>query len=94
MQNEYGIINIDMKFFSLSIAILFSFLVLILAFENLGAKTLYFLFLLVPADSIPAFFIVLILAALGAVTGAFYTLFFLQLIKEKRDTNGSDIENE
>ncbi len=85
-----------MKFFSLSIGILFIFLVLILAFENLSAKTNYFLLLFFSADSIPAFFIVLILAILGAVTGVFYTLFVMELIKENKgndNNSGDDLGN-
>jgi multisubunit Na+/H+ antiporter MnhF subunit len=83
-----------MKFFSLSVAILFSFLVLILAFENLGAKTMYFLLLFIPADSIPAFFITLILALLGFVTGVFYTLFFMEAVREKSDNGSNESEPE
>jgi uncharacterized integral membrane protein len=83
-----------MKFFSLSVAILFSFLVLILAFENLGAKTTYFLLLFISADSIPAFFITLILALLGAITGVFYTLFFMEAVREKSDNGSNESEPE
>ena len=86
--------NDSMKFFSLSIAVLFIFLVLILAFENLGAKTMYFLLLFVPADAIPAFFLILILALLGAVTSIFYTLFVKELIKQKAANEGAGNENE
>lgn len=82
-----------MKFFSLSTAIFFIFLVLILAFENLGAKTMYFLLLFTSADGIPAFFLTLILTFLGAVTGVFYTLFIMELIKEKKGNDPNETES-
>ena len=72
-----------MQFFTLSIAILFTFLTLILAFENIFAKTQSFLILFAAADAIPPFFLILILTLLGVVAGVFYTLFVLELKREK-----------
>ena len=74
-----------MQFFSLVIAILFTFLTLILAFENLFAKTSSFLILFFVVDAIPPFFLILIITGLGVIAGVFYTLFVMALKKSKLD---------
>lgn len=79
-----------MQFFSLSIAILFTFLTLILAFENLFAKTQSFLILFFVTDAIPPFFLIIIITALGVIAGVFYTLFVMELKRAKMDETKDD----
>lgn len=74
-----------MKIFYLVTSILFSFLILILAVENLAAKTQSFLLLFFSADAIGAFLLVLAIAFLGAVMGVFFTGLVLQLLKKAPD---------
>lgn len=79
-----------MQFLTLSIAILFTFLTLILAFENLFAKTTSFLLLFATVDALPAFFLILILTIIGVIAGVFYTLFLLELKRAKAEENRTD----
>ena len=79
-----------MQFFSLAIAILFTFLTLILAFENLFAKTSFFLILFAGADAIPPFFLILLITALGVIAGVFYTLFVMELKRSRAEDKVSD----
>ena len=81
-----------MQFFSLAIAILFTFLTLILAFENLFAKASFLLILFAPADAIPPFFLILIITILGVIAGVFYTLFVMELKKSRASEDVSDDE--
>lgn len=60
-----------MKAFFISGSIFFTALILILAFENIGATCNGFLFLFTELDA--PFFTVLGLATIGFITGIFYT---------------------
>ncbi len=74
-----------MKSFFTTGSILFTFLILILAFENIGgAKFQSFLFFFVWLDqSINPFFIVIGIAILGGITGMFYSGLISELIRNK-----------
>ncbi len=70
-----------MKGFFLTGSILFTVLILILAFENIGAACQGFMFLFIALpQGTSTFFIVAGLAILGGITGIFYTGLILQLL--------------
>ena len=68
-----------MKAFFLAGSILFTVLILILAFENMGASCTGFLFLFAPMGSM--FFGVMALCAVGVGAGIFYTGLMLKIIQ-------------
>jgi heme/copper-type cytochrome/quinol oxidase subunit 3 len=68
-----------MKAFFLTGSIIFTVLILILAFENMGAQIQGFQFLFTPFGS--AFFIVIGLCTIGVIAGALYTGLILSLAK-------------
>ena len=72
-----------MKAFYLAGSILFTVLILILSFENIGTSCTNFLFLFFPVGS--TFLISIGLAIIGVFAGVFYTAFFMQLIKSKSE---------
>lgn len=74
-----------MKGFFLAGSIIFTVLILIIAFENIGGSCQGFLFLFssMGAGTSP-FFIVAGLAVLGIFTGIFYTGFVLQLLSSAK----------
>lgn len=74
-----------MKNLYLAISILATFAILILAFENIGASTRYFLLLFTSADALKPFFIILIIALLGAITGFFYAMSLLAFMGSRTD---------
>jgi len=80
-----------MKGFFLTASILFTVLILIIAFENIGGSCQGFMFLFysLPQGTSP-FFIVAGLSLLGGVTGIFYTALAMQLLKEKQEDNNGD----
>lgn len=73
-----------MKGFFIAGSVLFTVLILILAFENISGSCQSFLFLFyeMPMGTSP-FFIVAGLSLLGAIAGVFYTGLVLHLIKSK-----------
>ena len=77
-----------MKFFPLAAALFFSFLIFIVAFQNLAAKTTYFLLLFASVDGLSPFFIILIVSFLGTLTGIFATLSVFEFLK--KEDNSSD----
>lgn len=80
-----------MKAFFLTGSIIFTVLILILGFENLGASCNGFLFLFSGLES--PFFIVMGLCMLGMITGIFYTGLVLQLLqsgKEEEEAPGNE----
>ena len=76
-----------MKAFFLTGSILLTSLILILAFENIGATAQGFLMLFVELDS--GFFIVLGLSLIGIITGIFFTGLVMTLIKNKSEDEES-----
>jgi hypothetical protein len=78
-----------MKAFFLGGSIFFTVLILILAFENIGAACQNFLFLFtsISQDTSP-FFIVMGIAFLGGIAGFFYTGFVKELLKPDEDEEG------
>lgn len=77
-----------MKAFFLTGSIVFTVLILILAFENMGIQAKGFLFLFMPFDN--PFFLVLGLCLLGIITGALYTGLILSLAKGGDDEAGGN----
>lgn len=77
-----------MKAFFISGSIIFTVLILILAFENMGAQVNGFQFLFTAFDS--PFFIVLGIAFIGVITGAFYTGLVLRLAKGDDEEAGGN----
>ncbi len=80
-----------MKGFFLTGSIIFTVLILIIAFENIGAACQGFMFLFTTLpQGTSSFFIVAGLAVLGGITGIFYTGLVLQLLrsanKDEEDT--------
>jgi len=74
-----------MKNLYLALSILGTFAVLIVAFENIAASTHYFLLLFTSVDGIGPFFIILIIALLGAITGFFYAMSLLAFLGTRTD---------
>lgn len=74
-----------MKKFYLTLSVLATFAILILAFENIPATTRDFLLLFTNADGLKPFFIILIIALLGAITGFFYAMSLLAFIGSRTD---------
>ena len=68
-----------MKAFFLTGSIVFTVLILILAFENMGAQAKGFLFLFAPFDN--SFFLIIGLCIVGMVAGALYTGLILSLAR-------------
>lgn len=82
-----------MKGFFAAGSIVFTVLILIIAFENIGGSFQGFLFLFssLPQSTSP-FFIVVGIAILGIVTGIFYTGLITQLLKSgEEEENGNEI---
>jgi hypothetical protein len=80
-----------MRAFFLTGSIIFTVLILIIAFENLGAGLQNFLFLFAGVDS--AFFMVIGLSMLGIFTGIFYTGLVTALLrggKEDEESPGAE----
>ena len=75
-----------MKGFFLTGSIIFTVLILIVAFENIGGNCQGFMFLFtsLPIGTSP-FFVVAGIAALGGITGIFYTGLVNQLLRNKDD---------
>ncbi len=75
-----------MKGFFFAGFIFFAVLILILAFENIGARFQYFLFFFSYLDqSINPFFIVLGVSMLGGIAGIFLTVFVSQFMKSGQE---------
>lgn len=72
-----------MRAFFLTGSIIFTVLILILAFENIGASVQNFLFLFMGVES--AFFVVLGLSMLGVIAGVFYTGLVTSLLRSGKD---------
>ena len=72
-----------MKAFFLSGAILFTVLILILAFENIALQVNNFLFILIPLGN--PFVMVLSIAGIGVLAGVFYTGLVTTLLKNKAE---------
>ena len=80
-----------MKAFFLTGSIMFTVLILILAFENLGATVTGFLFVFTGIDS--PFFIVMGLSMIGILTGIFYTGLVTALLRsgnEEEEAPGNE----
>ncbi|MBU0731860.1 hypothetical protein KKC88_03200 [Patescibacteria group bacterium] len=80
-----------MKAFFISGAILFTVIILILAFENLGISASGFLFILIPLED--PFFMVLSVAGIGVLAGVFYTGLITTLLQnhpEDEEDTGSE----
>lgn len=73
-----------MKAFYLTASIIFTVLVLIIAFGNIGAQCGQLHFLFFPVDSNPTI-IFLALAVLGMITGAFYHAFMGRVFKNSNE---------
>ncbi len=76
-----------MKVFFLTGSIIFTVLILIIAFENMAIAVTGFQFLFTPIDS--SFFLVLALSIIGIITGAFYTGLILSMARG----SGQDVES-
>jgi len=75
-----------MKGFFLTGSILFTVLLLIIAFENIGGSCQNFMFLFTSLSSQTSpFFIVVGIGILGGITGIFYTGLILNLLKSGKD---------
>lgn len=72
-----------MKALFLTGSIVFTVLILILAFENMALNINGFLLVFAPLDN--AFFMVLGLCGIGIIAGIFYTGLILQLLKGNQD---------
>jgi hypothetical protein len=70
-----------MKAFFLAGSIVFTVLILILAFENMGANCTGFLFLFAPLGSM--FFGVIALCATGVFAGIFYAGLVMRIIQSR-----------
>lgn len=77
-----------MKKLYLVISILATFAIITIAFENIPAKTRYFLLLFSSVDGIGAFFVILIIALLGAITGFFYAMSLNAFLGSRSDDGG------
>lgn len=73
-----------MKTFYLTGSIIFTVLVLILAFENIGSQCTNMMFFFFSIESNPAI-VLLGISALGIVTGVFYHLFFHEYLAADKD---------
>ena len=75
-----------MKGFFLTGSIIFTVLILIIGFENIGGSCMGFMFLFygLPQGTSP-FFIVLGISILGGLTGIFYTGLVMNLINSGKD---------
>lgn len=79
-----------MKGFFLTGSILFTVLILILAFENIGGSCQGFLFLFSDiGQGTSPFFIVMAIALIGAIAGFFYTGLVMQLVRGGKDDEES-----
>lgn len=85
----------NMKGFFATGSIIFSVLILILAFESIGgARFQYFLFYFIWLDSsFNPFFLVMGIAALGAIAGVFFTGLIMSSLKNKDDEEAPGGEN-
>jgi len=73
-----------MKSFYLAGSIIFTVLVLILSFENIGSQCTNMMFFFFSIDSNPAL-VLLGISALGIITGVFYHLFFQKFMASDSD---------
>lgn len=80
-----------MKGFFITGSIVFTVLILILAFENIGGSCQGFMFLFssLPQGTSP-FFIVTGIAILGGITGIFYTGLVTQLLKKEDEESAGN----
>ena len=80
-----------MKGFFITGSIIFTVLILIVAFENIAGACQGFLFLFTsfPQSTSP-FFIVIGIAALGGITGIFYSGLINQLLKKDDEEAGGN----
>jgi hypothetical protein len=76
-----------MKAFFLTGSIVFTVLILILAFENMGVACSGFLLLFMPMES--GFLVTLALAFVGVVTGLFYAGFISQVLHSREEEQES-----
>lgn len=79
-----------MKAIYLAGSVIMTFLMLILAFENINSMLTHFYFLFFPLGQYDGFFLVLGLEILGILIGIFLTLFITGLIRktEEEDAGG------
>jgi hypothetical protein len=78
-----------MKTFYLTGAIIFTVLVLVLAFENISAQCSNMFFFFFPIRSNPTV-VSLAIAALGVITGIFYHGFFTKFFAESSDEESDE----
>jgi len=74
-----------MKLFYLVIAIIFSVILLIFGFGNVGSRCVPFNFFFTDISSIPVPITIFFIGIIGMLAGAFYVFFFYEHIKEKNE---------
>ena len=74
-----------MKGFYLAVSVFLTFMMMILAFENINSMLSHFYFLFFPLGSYDGFFLVGGLELLGILIGVFLTLFITGIMNKKEE---------
>lgn len=72
-----------MKAFFITGSIVFTVLILIIAFENIASSCSNFMFVFLPTES--SFLITILIAFIGVITGMFYSGLIGQLMKNPQE---------